>query len=238
MLNTMMATTDVNERDLASIELPGVVRRLWPAESAMFRDHLLRLDAVSRRMRFAHGVSDSFICGYADHMSETGALTYAYVEDGEVRAAAELKQVGGHWGQDAEAAFSVEGPHQDRGLGTELLGRVIRAARNRGIHHVILNCLAENERMQAVAKKHDAGLRIEQGEVTGEIIPEASGYFSFLEEAYEVRAALVFGFLDMQTRLQRSSRSSNQSNSGIANPSKTRISTIQHAPRAGFFPPV
>ena len=90
MLNTMMATTDVNERDLASIELPGVVRRLWPAESAMFRDHLLRLDAVSRRMRFAHGVSDSFICGYADHMSETGALTYAYVEDGEVRAAAEL----------------------------------------------------------------------------------------------------------------------------------------------------
>lgn len=189
---------------LARPALSGIVRRLWPAEVSLFRDHLLRLDAASRRQRFAHGVSDSFIEDYASRIGESGALTYAYVEDGRVRAAAELKQAGGVWGHDAEAAFSVESSHQDRGLGTELLGRLIRAARNRGIHHVIMNCLAENERMQAVAKKHDAGLRIVQGEVTGEIIPQRLGYFSILEEAFEDRAAIVFGLLDMQTRFARS----------------------------------
>ena len=186
--------------------LHGIVRKLWSGEVEQFRDHLLRLDDASRRMRFAHGVSDSFIEDYAGRMGEPGALTFAYVEDGNVRAAAELKQVGGLWGHDAEAALSVESSHQDRGLGTELLGRVIRAARNRGVHHVILNCLAENERMQAVAKKYDAGLRVEKGEVTGEIIPDDLGYFSIFEEAIEDRTALVLGFFDMQKRLARSAR--------------------------------
>jgi GNAT superfamily N-acetyltransferase len=181
--------------------LPGVVRKLWPAEAAMFRDHLLRLDPASRRMRFAHAVSDSFIETYAAHMSDAGALTIAYIEDGEVRAAAELKRVGGMWSEEAEAAFSVETSHQSRGLGTLLMGRLIRAARNRGVHHVVMNCLLENERMQAVAKKHEAGLKVEMGEVTGEIMPATSNVMSHFEEAMEDRAALVLSFLDLQKRL-------------------------------------
>ncbi len=187
--------------------LTGVVRRLWPTESPQFREHLLRLDGTSRRSRFAHGVSDSFIEAYAGRMGEAGALTFAYVEDGDVRAAAELKPVGGILGHDAEAALSVEQSHQDLGLGTELLGRLIRAARNRGLQHVILNCHIENDRMRAVARKHEAGLRIEQGEVTGEIIPDAAPGMSILEEAFEDGTDLVYGFLDMQKRMIRASRS-------------------------------
>ncbi len=181
--------------------LPGLIRKLWPAEVNLFRDHLLRLDPDSRRMRFAHGVSDSFIEDYALRMATPGSVTYAYLEDGKVRAAAELKQIGGLWGEEAEAAFSIEPRFQNQGLGTLLMGRLVRAARNRGIHHIALTCLAENERMQAVAKKHEAGLKIELGEVTGQIIPNGSDYFSILEEAVDDRVSLVFGFLDMQTRL-------------------------------------
>ena len=58
--------------DDAAADLPGLhpisaasVRKLWPTEGHLFRDHLLRLDKDSRRMRFAHGVSDSFIEDYA-----------------------------------------------------------------------------------------------------------------------------------------------------------------------------
>ena len=200
----MTTIESVNAHMTDARDLPGVVRKLWPPEALLFRDHLLRLDADSRHMRFGHGVSDHFIEVYAMRMSEPGSLAHAYVEDGVVRAAAELKPAGSVWSLEAEAAFSVESSHQNRGLGTELLGRVIRSARNRGIKHVTLNCIAENERMQAVAKKHDAGLRVVHGEVTGEIIPESPGYFSILEEAFEDRAALVYGFLDMQTRLARS----------------------------------
>ena len=39
----------------------ATVRKLWPTEDHLFRNHLLRLDKDSRRLRFAHGVSDSFI---------------------------------------------------------------------------------------------------------------------------------------------------------------------------------
>ena len=203
-MTTMVTSASVNAHEADSIDLTGVVRKLWPTEASLFCEHLLRLDANSRHMRFGHGVSDAFIEDYATRMSEPGALAHAYVENGMVRAAAELKPAGGVWSFEAEAAFSVESSHQNRGLGTELLGRVIRSARNRGIKHVTLNCMAENERMQAVAKKHDAGLRVAQGEVTGEIIPESAGYFSILEEAFEDRAALVYGFLDMQSRLTKS----------------------------------
>ena len=43
----------------------GNIRKLWPTETDKFRDHLLRLDKMSRRLRFAHGVSDAFIEDYA-----------------------------------------------------------------------------------------------------------------------------------------------------------------------------
>ena len=65
--------------------LTGSFRKLWPHDSAKFRDHLLRLDKASRRLRFAHGVSDSFIEDYAARMGELGSIVYAYIEDGEVR---------------------------------------------------------------------------------------------------------------------------------------------------------
>ena len=42
----------------------GTIRKLWPTETDKFRDHLLRLDKTNRRLRFAHGVSDSFIEDY------------------------------------------------------------------------------------------------------------------------------------------------------------------------------
>ena len=63
----------------------GTIRKLWPSETEKFKDHLLRLDQASRRTRFAHAVSDSFIEDYATHMTEMGSLIYAYLEDGEVR---------------------------------------------------------------------------------------------------------------------------------------------------------
>ena len=88
-----------------------------------------------------------------------------------MRAAAELKKLGDTWGREAEAAFSVEQPLQEHGIGTELMGRVIRAARNRGVQHLCISCLAENSKMQAIARHFEAELRFEYGEVVGEIVP-------------------------------------------------------------------
>lgn len=178
----------------------GVSRKLWSTESDKLRDHLLRLDPESRRLRFAHGVSDGFIEDYAARMSEFGSIVYGHFVNGEIRAAAELRKLADTWQHDAEAAFSVESDYQDNGLGTELMGRVIRAARNRGVTSLYMSCLAENKKMQAIARKHDAELRFEYGEVIGEIVPEGASYFSMLAEAVDDRVGFMMAVLDLQGR--------------------------------------
>jgi len=181
----------------------GVFRKLWPSESDSFRNHLLRLDKNSRRLRFAHGVADVFIEDYAARMSEMGSLVFAFIDDREVRAAAELRKLGDTWGREAEAASSVEKAYQDQGIGTELMGRVIRAARNRGVQTLYMSCLAENSKMQAIARKHEAELHFEYGEVIGEIVPDGANYFSMLAEAVDDRVGFMLAVLDLQTRLVR-----------------------------------
>ncbi len=181
----------------------GIIRRLWPTETDKFRDHLLRLDKESRRLRFAHSVSDAFIEEYASRMSEFGSLVYGHVVDGKVRGAAELRRLGDTWGEEAEAAFSVESAYQDHGVGSELMGRVVRAARNRRIRRLYMSCLAENAKMQVIAKKHEAVLRFEYGEVIGEILPEQPNYFSMMAEAAEDRVGFMIAVLELQSRLVR-----------------------------------
>ncbi|HWE18565.1 MAG TPA: GNAT family N-acetyltransferase [Hyphomicrobiaceae bacterium] len=181
----------------------GTIRRLWPTETEKFRDHLLRLDPESRRMRFAHSVSDAFIAEYAGRMSAFGSLVYGHLVDGAMRGAAELRRLGDAWGEEAEAAFSVERPYQDHGVGTDLMGRVVRAARNRNIRRLYMSCLAENARMQAIARNHEAVLRFEYGEVVGEILPAHPDYFSLAAEAAEDRVGFIIAVLDLQTRLVR-----------------------------------
>ncbi len=181
----------------------GSIRKLWPTETDKFRDHLLRLDKTSRRMRFAHSVSDAFIAEYAGRMSELGSIVYGYIEGDDVRAVAELRKLGDAWGHEAEAAFSVEATHQELGLGTELMGRIIRSARNRGVQRLYMSCLPENNRMQAIARKYEAELVFEPGEVVGEIVPQGPNYFSVLAEAVEDRMGFILAVLHLQGRLSR-----------------------------------
>ena len=181
----------------------GIIRRLWPTETDKFRDHLLRLDKDSRRMRFAHSVSDTFIADYASRMSDFGSVVYGHLVDGKVRGAAELRRLGDTWGEEAEAAFSVEKAHQDHGVGSDLMGRVVRAARNRHIRRLYMSCLAENAKMQSIAKKHEAVLRFEYGEVIGEILPDQPNYFSLMAEAAEDRVGFMIAVLELQSRMVR-----------------------------------
>ena len=179
----------------------GTIRKMWPTEGDKFRDHMLRLDKDSRRMRFAHGVSDAFIDDYAARLHDMGSVIYGYFVDGEVRAAAELRKLGETWGREAEAAFSVEHGWQGHGIGTELMGKLIRAARNRGVMHLYMSCLSENAKMQAIARKHGADLRFEYGEVLGDIVPKDPNYFSVLAEAMEDRVGYMLAVLDLSDRL-------------------------------------
>ena len=105
--------------------------------------------------------------------------------DGELRGVGELVRVRMVPRLMAEVAFSVEGPWQNAGVGTELLRRVLTVARNRCIDRVYMLCLAENRKMQKIARKFEAVLSFEEGEVEARILPAWPSYFSLMEEAVE-----------------------------------------------------
>lgn len=176
------------------------IRKLWPTEIGKYRDHLLRLDADNRRMRFGMSVDNAFIADYAKRVNDLKSVVCACLVDGEVRAAAELRPLGVYLQGEAEAAFSVEADWQGMGFGTALMGRIIRTARNRGIRRLYMNCLAENRKMQRIARKYAAELRFEEGEVMGELLPAAPNCFSIWREALENEYGFVMAVLDLQRR--------------------------------------
>jgi RimJ/RimL family protein N-acetyltransferase len=179
----------------------GTIRKLWPTEIQKFRDHLSRLDEESRRMRFGMAVDDDFIQAYADRADFPKSVIYGYFAGGEMRAAAELRSIGEGWREEAEAAFSVETAFQDTGVGTDLLGRIILAARNRGISRIYMNCLSENRKMQRVARKYEAELHFEHGEVVGHVRMPAPTPASIWSEAIDDGSGFVMAVLELPLRL-------------------------------------
>ena len=193
--------------------LLGLVRRLWAADYEAFKDHLLRLDEGSRADRFAMVVSDDFLRQYADNCFGLDDIIYGYVEDGVVRGAGELRQIDthGHIGSEiglisvnhprqAEAAFSVEINWRRRGLGKELMSRIVRAARNRRIDTLFMTCLARNRAMQALARHFSAELRFETDDVTGRLIARSPTPLSILGEALSDMGDFATAMLDVQRR--------------------------------------
>jgi GNAT superfamily N-acetyltransferase len=131
----------------------GSIRKLWVGEAANYRDHLLRLDAGSRHSRFGGGVSEDFIRNYVDTTFGLGAVVHGFLADGVLRGAAELRPLGRVFAGEAEAALSIEADWQSHGVGSALLARTLLAARNRGIKTLHMACLANNRRMQELARK-------------------------------------------------------------------------------------
>lgn len=143
----------------------GGVRTLKPAEMSLLKEHLLRLDRESRHDRFNGVADDAYVTRYADRCLTDGTLVIAYVEAGQVRAAAELHPFNG---DDApEVAFSVERPYRGKGLGSVLFTRLIAEARRHGFAALRITTGSENEAMRALARKFGARLTFQQGESSG-----------------------------------------------------------------------
>jgi GNAT superfamily N-acetyltransferase len=181
----------------------GVIRKLWIGETAKYRDHMLRLDPGSRHSRFAGGVSDEFICKYVELSNTLDAVVYGFFLDGVMHGAAELRPLGGNLPRQAEAAISVEKRWQSHGVGSALLRHILLAARNRGIRLLHMACLAENQRMQQLARKFDAELSFDFGNVVGEVESSRPTPLSLMREIMGDGHGFATAMLDLQTRMFR-----------------------------------
>jgi GNAT superfamily N-acetyltransferase len=178
----------------------GVIRKLWIGEAEDYRDHLLRLDAESRRNRFGLVLADELIEAYVASPTWSGAVMHGFLVDGVLRGVAELKPFGAAFSTEAEAAFSIEKPWQSHGVGSALLARTLLAARNRGIRQVHMACLADNARMQQLARKFAAQLSFDVGNVVGEVAAPHPTPLSLLRELVADGHGVASAMLDAQAR--------------------------------------
>lgn len=181
----------------------AVIRKLWIGEADQYRDHLLRLDLASRRSRFGGAVSDAYVAKYADRLLALDGIMYGCFIGGVLRGAAELRPLKPLTPGQAEAALSVEKPWQSNGVGTALLSRSLLAARNRGFRLLHMSCLAENVRMQQLARKFDAELSFDFGSVIGEVESSRPTPLSLMREWVTDGHGLATAMLDLQSRMLR-----------------------------------
>lgn len=181
----------------------GIIRKLWSGETDAYRDHLLRLDKDSRHRRFSGAVSDEVIARHAATAGGLSVVVHGFFVEGILRGAAELRRDGPILSREGEAAFSIEQPWQSHGVGTELLERTLLSARNRGITHLKMHCLANNRRMQQLARKFEAGLSFDFGGVVGKVVPARSTVLSLMREAINDSHGVASAMLEAQSRLFR-----------------------------------
>jgi len=179
----------------------GVIRKLWIGEAEHYRGHLLRLDPESRRNRFAGTVSDEFVHDYADLSFGIDAIIHGFFVNGTLRGAAELRPIGTPLSGEAEAAFSIEKPWQSHGVGSLLLERTLLAARNRGLKFLHMACLADNKRMQQLARKYEAELSFDFASVIGEVSTPRPTPLSLMRELLADSHGFATAMFDVQTRL-------------------------------------
>src|SRR5512132_605652 len=120
------------------------IRSLTVGELPKYLEHLLRLDATDRRMRFGFAIGDT---GIREHLQRidlrTDYILALFDDDLDVVAAAHI--VRARDDDLAEFAFSVDRQWRSCGVGSELFNRTMLWARNRGIRRAILYCLYENQ---------------------------------------------------------------------------------------------
>jgi GNAT superfamily N-acetyltransferase len=179
----------------------GMIRKLWIGEATRYRDHLLRLDTDSRHSRFAGGISDDFIRNYVHTTFGLGSVVHGFFAEGVLRGAAELRPLGNSFTREAEAALSIESDWQSHGVGSALLDRTLLAARNRGIKTLHMACLANNRRMQELARKFSAELSFDFGDVVGEVAAARPTPLSVFREILADNCGFATAVLDVQSRL-------------------------------------
>jgi RimJ/RimL family protein N-acetyltransferase len=179
-------------------------RKLLPTEGPLLAEHLIRLSADDRRLRFGGMfLRDEAVRRYVDSIDWTHSWHVGCFSAGALRAVVQISVprqggdafagVGTPWLRPgaAEFAVSVEKPWQRQGLATQLLGQAVVVARNRHVRDLYMLCLPENEPMRRLARKVGIRLVFRDGEITGHVdLPAPDQLTVFAEFAVEAAAAI------------------------------------------------
>lgn len=166
------------------------IRRLWPADGAELRNHLLRLDWASRVSRFGGQLADAVVSRYADSVDWAGDVVVGAFCGPILRGVAEVRRTGLLAG---ELAMSVEPSFQNHGIGTRLFGRAALAARNSLVTDLTVFCQVGNRRMVRIVRRYAVPLRSDRSDLTGTLVEPPPDVVSLCLEAAAELTALASG---------------------------------------------
>lgn len=181
---------------LAAFPAEGSIRRLWPVERRLFTEHLLRLDADDRLLRFQGYLNDDTVSAYVESLDWFAGVVLAYFVDGAVRAAAHLSWNRGQLVRTGEIGLSVEAPFRRRGVGTALLRRAMTVARNRFVSDVELLCMPENTAMRRVAAHLGLKWKVASGQAESAAHLRWPDQLSLFDEMLSETQGLMAGAMD------------------------------------------
>ena len=175
-----------------------IVRRVLSSEYGKYRTHLKALDTDSRILRFAAPVTDDVIDSICDKIeSDPQHHVLFAVEDENLDFIAV-----GHIAvfDDMELAFSVLKEHRGKGIGNQLMKRVIQHCRVNGYLKGFMVCLPHNSAIKHLCKKYGIGVHTEYGESMGDVELAKPDVVTYINEATSYNLG-VYDYMSKRTLL-------------------------------------
>jgi len=136
---------------------------------ASIRAHFLRLDRDALYSRFGNVVTEEFLVEYVARAPEMETVFFCCWVNGHVRGVAELRRFEPARSAEAEAAFSVETPFADLGIGTALMEAVRIEARRVGVTDLYMCFAVHNRRMRRITQKFQGSVSFDGSDCIGRV---------------------------------------------------------------------
>jgi RimJ/RimL family protein N-acetyltransferase len=163
-----------------------IPRKLTREHTGRLVDHLIKLQAEDRRLRFGMVVTDNYIENYVFSSFNTESKWFGCEDNGEIISACHVAITDAH----AELGCSVDKEYRNHKLAQAMFDRAITWLRTKGITDVFMHCLTENGAMKHIARKNDMTVVSEGGDSDANVQVAPATPFTPMVDAYADRMAM------------------------------------------------
>lgn len=176
------------KREALGIATSVVVYPLSPESRSQILEHLLRLPAEDRRLRFGVPVSAETIAGYVEKLDFSRDAIFGVRDD--PRSLIGFTHVA-QQDDGVELGLSVDVLQRNRGIAQAMFRRALLHARNRGFRQLYMHCLSENAAMMHIAREADMRIVIDGADRDASLSLPPATALSVGAECYEGQLVLL-----------------------------------------------